>query len=421
MAKAFGGNHLYAVLEHWFRLSLIVLVPFPKKRDGLSPSVPVGVPSCGHRLVFCYRARHVQHIFFRFVWIIGHIKHQLSFSLNGSNIGAQKHKLKKYGIVFDVIYKYPKKNIMNRVNNPSKYLKDIVEINQIYCIGFGIDHLTDVGKKSNTISDILSERKKSETVTGKSGSLRENTVGKFVRKIPENKITRTVHIKYYSKRFEKDIAFDRDFIVWEKELLHRFNLSLSKAITPQKETILYFPFQKHENSSEHYRKAGAAMNMAIQLGSYYQIFDENFDPIIPVTQYRNKSILPPGNYASVEEKLNAITDEINSVKANDDKKGNSYRFATLREHHPTEVTAGNGGFHEYLMFEFKDSDLMILENLISGNATYIFKLSKFDKEFQLDKQNAKTVKSYLARIVHGSMDEWNNRVSKYFKKIIATN
>jgi len=76
---------------------------------------------------------------------------------------------------------------MNRVLNSSKYLKDIVLPNQRYFIGFGISNLTDAGREHPILNDLISGRVHSSIITGKSGVLKENTYGKFVKKKPWSK------------------------------------------------------------------------------------------------------------------------------------------------------------------------------------------------------------------------------------------
>eukprot|EP00388_Colpodella_angusta_P012186 GDKJ01030959.1.p1 GENE.GDKJ01030959.1~~GDKJ01030959.1.p1 ORF type:complete len:164 (-),score=2.60 GDKJ01030959.1:344-811(-) len=155
--------------------------------------------------------------------------------------------------------------------------------------------------------------------------------------------------------------------------------------------------------------------MSIALGSYFMIYDSKFEPIVPVTKYEQRRMLPSGDY-SLKEKLEIIEQNINAqgnIPSN--SEGNSYRFAVLRQHNLIDVTMGVGGFNDYLLFEFADYDLAIMENLKTGNATYIFKLSKFDKTKSLNKQTASKDPSFIARIIHGSMDEWSKQVDKFFE------
>jgi hypothetical protein len=303
---------------------------------------------------------------------------------------------------------------MNRVNNPSKHLHGIIENGQKYYIGFGQKELTELGKKNNDIQELITNKRTRIIVKGRTGVLKENTLGKYIRKQPERKTSVWKHIEYYSTKHEKQIAYDREFNIWEKELLHKFDLELSKHITPQGETIFCFPLFKKEDTDIHYLKAGAAMNMAILLGKYFMFYTENLEPIIPVTKVKDSSILPAGQYGSVREKLEVIAENLKLANGAKDNTGNSYRFALLKDHNPDEVTIGLGGFNEYLMFEYEKDDLIILENLRSGNASYIFRLSKFDKNKELDKQNAKEDPSFIERIIHNNMEEWERKMGKFF-------
>lgn len=304
---------------------------------------------------------------------------------------------------------------MKRVNTPEKYLKDIVEEGSYYYIGFSHQELTDVAKSNLEISQLLSGQKEKIIVTGKKGPLRENTQGKLVRKQPEQKTSVWRHIEYYSERFQRMIDYDREFSIWEKEILHKFNLELTVARTPQGEAIFHFPRFKMENNDNHYHKAGAAMNMSIVLGKFYMLYDTSLEPIIPVTKIEDKSILPAGQYGNVREKLDTVEKNLLAAGgSSQDSRGNSYRFAILKELEPTDVIMGNGGFNEYLIFEFNQNKLLVFENLKTGNATYIFDQEKFDPNKELDKQTAKNDPSFRKRIIHENMDAWTKEINTLF-------
>lgn len=302
---------------------------------------------------------------------------------------------------------------MKRILNPAKHLKNLVQDGKTFYIGFGIKNLTDIARSHPGIIDLIDNKQSSVIVTGKKGILKENTKGKVVRKQPESKETIWKHIHYYSKRFGKDIDYDREFHIWEKELLHKYNLALESAITPQGETILHFPAFIMDDNKETYLKAGAAMNMAIALGSYFLPYDHKFEPLVPVTKIDNKRILPPGNY-TVSEKLEMIKKDLINTGDGAVSEGNSYRFALLNEKEPSDVTMGLGGFNEYLMFEYANNDLMVLENLKTGNATFLFSLSKFHKREDLNKQTAITDPAFLKRIIHHNLDDWSRQFASYF-------
>lgn len=303
---------------------------------------------------------------------------------------------------------------MKRILNPAKHLQNLLPEGNIFYIGFGIKDLTEVGKGHPGVMDLIAGSKTSVIVSGKKGALRENTIGKLVRKQPEAKESIWKHIHYYSKRFGKEIDYDRQFHVWEKTMLHKYNLALEVAITPQGETILHFPAFTMQQNEDTYLRAGAAMNMAIALGSYFLPYDHKFEPLVPVTKFEKKQILPPGRY-SISEKLEIIDRELVSSVGGEVSEGNSYRFAVLKEKNPTDVTMGIGGFNEYLMFEFVNEDLIVLENLKTGNATFVFKLSNFNKKEDLNKQTATVNPSFLKRIIHNNLDDWSRQFGTYFR------
>lgn len=302
---------------------------------------------------------------------------------------------------------------MKRVNSPSKHIKGIVENGKKYYIGFGIKNLTELGKDHKGLNQLIAGVKTSLLVTGKSGTLRENTKGKMVRKQPENKVSIWKHIHFYSARFGHDIDYDREFNVWEKELLHKYELELEVAKTPQGEIVVHFPMFVMEDTEAHYMKAGAAMNMCIALGGYFLPYDYKFEPIVPVTIFEQRRILPPGNQ-TLAEKLEIIENNIKRESSGETSTGNSYRFAMLKAQNPKDVTMGLGGFDEYLMFEYPRHNLMVLENLKSGNATYLFDLAKFNKKKSLNKQMAQAEPGFLKRIVHENIISWSNQMSNYF-------
>lgn len=302
---------------------------------------------------------------------------------------------------------------MKRVINPSSHLHGIVPIGKTFYIGFGIKNLTDLGNEHQGLAQLISGMQSTLIVSGKKGVLKDNTHGKLVRKQPENKESIWKHIHYYSKRFEKDIDYDREFHVWEKEILHKYNLALEAAKTPQGEMILHFPAFKMEDDENTFSKAGAAMNIAIALGSYFMVYDNNFEPIVPVTKFESRKLLASGNLTIIE-KLELIKTELAEHGNLPTSEGNSYRFALLKERKPVEVTMGIGGFNEYLMFEYPEQDLMILENLKTGNATFLFTLSKFNKNKELNKQNAPGDSSFLKRIIHNNLEDWDRQFSSFF-------
>lgn len=303
---------------------------------------------------------------------------------------------------------------MNRVLNSKSHLENLLVNGVKYYIGFGVKNLTTEGIGYRDLTELIKGNVSDIIVMGNKGPLKENIHGKWGRKQPPRKVDKDVHIDYVNKHGTR-VEFDRTYEVWEKEILHKYRLSLKRARSPQDETILYFPLLKYEDDVAHFSIAKAAMNIAIYLGGYFQIYNNIFEPIMPITATLNKKILEKGT-GNVIDKLQEIKEIIELNLTDENNTGNSYRFAVLKEYNITDIYNGIGGFNEYFQFEFATDNVLILENLRAGNATFIFKLSEFNPQTTLDKQNVRTEKGFLERVVHTNLENWQLKLQKYLSK-----
>lgn len=301
---------------------------------------------------------------------------------------------------------------MNRVINALSHLERILKNGDEFIIGFGSKSLTTVGLLYSGLIELIDGNISDLLVQGKKGPLKENVHGKFVRKQPEIKKVINRHIEYTRKNGGK-ISYDRDFEVWERQMLHKYNLKLKRGTSPQGEIILYFDPLVFDSTNESYlNMAKSAMNICIILGGYFQLYDYKLEPIVKVTATLDKKILSKGT-GSVNSKLEELKKEFFGENSKLDNSGNSYRFSVLQEFKVTDIYDGEGGFNEYFHFEFADDNIVLLENLRSGNASYIFDLKKYDINFALDKSNAIRHPAFLKRIIHYNLDNWRSVLMSY--------
>lgn len=304
---------------------------------------------------------------------------------------------------------------MGRVINSKSHLENLLKEGEKYYVGFGVKNLTTDGVLYKDLQELIKDGIDELTVRGTKGPLKENIHGKWIRKTPEEKETIEKHIDFVNKN-GTHVEYDRTYHRWIKVILHNYKLVLKKAKTPQDETILYFPLFTYENNDAHFLRAKAAMNIAIFLGGYYQVYDEKFEPVVKITETLKRKILDKGSGNSVTEKLDVIKDLVFSDSDKDTEgAGNSYRFAVLKEFEITDVYNGIGGFNEYFQFEFANDNILLFENLRVGNATYICKLSDFNSFAGLDKQNIKKQKGFITWIRHTNLEKWRSELSKYLK------
>ncbi|MFU1857247.1 hypothetical protein ACK8HY_09540 [Sphingobacterium sp. NGMCC 1.201703] len=301
---------------------------------------------------------------------------------------------------------------MGRVINALPHLEGLLSEGESFIIGFGTKSLTTEAIHYRDLGELVKGNIDDLLVRGKKGYLKENIFGKFVRKQPENKQTVNKHIKY-TRKDGRLIEYDRVFEVWEKELLHKFGLILYKGRSPQDEVILHFPKMIFNSNDEMVLlRAKAAMNIASALGGYFQIYNLNLEPVLKVTATFDRKILAKG-VGGISNKLEQIQQEFFGGNRTKDNSGNSYRFSVLKDYNVTDIYDGEGGFNEYFHFEFASDNIVLLENLRSGNATYIFDLSKYDKNFVLDKSNAKLHPAFLKRVIHHNLENWKIVLSNY--------
>ena len=153
------------------------------------------------------------------------------------------------------------------------------------------------------------------------------------------------------------------------------------------------------------------VNLFLEIFGVCEILNKNKCPEVATAKLKraNWQILPEGEI--VWERVNQIAGDIqdsNELVVQLQK----YRFKTIIQHKPDFVYYGNGGFHGYLVFVFKKKNMVLMENMIYGNATYVFcdnweELSKLSK--------AEIIKHNLQekRLVH--RESWTSQIGKLFR------
>lgn len=140
------------------------------------------------------------------------------------------------------------------------------------------------------------------------------------------------------------------------------------------------------------------INLFLELYGRCIILGKNKAPLatsVPMKR-ANWQILPEG--AIVWEKVSQTAGKI-ADKRELVGQMQKHRFDTIIKYRPDELYYGTGGFHGYLVFVFKSKQIVVMENMVYGNATYVFNddwknLSKLSKA-EIIRDNL-----HLKRIVH---------------------
>lgn len=125
---------------------------------------------------------------------------------------------------------------------------------------------------------------------------------------------------------------------------------------------------KDESSSEDIKHV---INLFLEFFGSCELLTENLLPAfanIPTTRV-NWRILPEGDYPW--ERLAKAAGDLSSnrpMKA----KYQEHSINTILGYKPSGLVYGAGGFRGYLVFKFPSKNLFVMENVLYGNATYVF-------------------------------------------------
>lgn len=165
----------------------------------------------------------------------------------------------------------------------------------------------------------------------------------------------------------------------------------------------YFATDGISNSDRNKDLIKHCINLFLELFGVCELFDKSFTPIVkqlPVKRV-NWQILPEGEKPWIY--LSSLADENKNV--NDKQKNlEKYRIETILGYKPDELYYGKGGFHGYLVFVFKKKKLVVMENIMYGNATYIF-----DKNWKALSQMTK------AEIIQDKLMKYRLQHNHYWK------
>lgn len=153
------------------------------------------------------------------------------------------------------------------------------------------------------------------------------------------------------------------------------------------------------------------INLFLEIFGVCTILDKNKCPEVLSAPLKraNWQILPEGEI--VWERVNQI---VGNIQDSSELVGKlqKYRFMTIIQYKPNIVYYGKGGFHGYLVFVFKNRRLVLMENMIYGNATYIFR-DNWEELSKLSKAEIQKYNLYDKRLVH--RESWPMQIGKLLR------
>lgn len=151
-----------------------------------------------------------------------------------------------------------------------------------------------------------------------------------------------------------------------------------------------------------------AINLFLELFGECEIRRSDLSTFTPPNVKRvNWSLLPPGQYPwdKVQKHVRSLVKGIHSRYSNVMLS----RQEVISRHEPDEVYIGHGGFRSYVAYVFSDKNLVILESVLSNNATYVFE-KDWEKFSMLTKAEILNNSYQKARLIHSS--GWEQRLNQ---------
>ena len=301
-----------------------------------------------------------------------------------------------------------------RIQNANKYLPFFLQEGEYFHVGLLFeDFLQKVDLKKYNFSEDF--KKDSKIVPpAKGATTRSNIHGKFTRKQPEEKTTKTVHISF-NKKDGTHIEYDRDYHVFVKELRHKFNISLNYKINKHGQKVIVSDKLLFDDLYNNIQKNTHVINIFCEISNDFEIFNIDLEPAIHFNKKFEEDILPKGRLEDNDtfDELTAFAGRY--TKNENETKAFQKRLHVLKDFQPDIRGKGPSNFFGYIVFGFKDLGIAILETMYSDNATYIFKLSDFENNAIKDKQTVLKEKLLLKRIFH--YGDWEDRIKRYIDNV----
>jgi hypothetical protein len=187
-----------------------------------------------------------------------------------------------------------------------------------------------------------------------------NIKGKYVRQQPENKITKTVEIKYKKKDGTK-VEYKRDFHVYAKELLHQYQIPITFRENIHGQQVVVSPLLAFDNTQSSNMKNTHIINMFCEICNDYEVFTDNLEPAIKFNKRFEDELLPQGKLSEAINFENVANIAHRTIRNEQKAKAFIERLKVIQEFNPDIRGKGPQGFFGYIVLGFSDKKIVVLE------------------------------------------------------------
>lgn len=301
-----------------------------------------------------------------------------------------------------------------RIRNIDKHLKFFLTEKENYYIGIPFDEYlkSPFLSKYNLPTSFPTQSSYSTEPLPKGSVTKANSNGKYGRKQPEEFEEIIRRIDYVRKKDKVRVKYDRTYKVYKKVLLHQFKSKLYFVTNQHGEQLVVSERLKFDQNNS--VKSSHIANIFNEIFNQFEVYDNDLNPAIHFNTKFNELILPSGTLDdnSFDELV-----EINKRFTKDEEKQKAFqkRLQLIKSYNPDIRGKGPTGFLGYLVFGFSDIDIVILENMYAGNATYVFTTNNFENNIISDKQTVLNQKLHEKRFFHN--EGWVKLISRYMEKL----
>lgn len=261
--------------------------------------------------------------------------------------------------------------IKKRINNISKYLTGFEANENIVIV---VDDIERFGNKLVSLgfdSSLPLGEKILPSVVGSVSEYNANGLYEKLRDLPKETfyVSQTRDVKDWHGNYHS-VSMDIPYKRYQTQFVEAPSQELS--ILKDRDNNKIIASDKIAYTEDNKPLIKHTINLFLEVFGECNIVDEEFfsrqrTPIKRVTW----NILPQGKmpWEQLREPLIELLEKTD-VESKEDSLN---RFEFINSFSPDFVATGNGGFNDYVVFGFTNSDLYVLENSFAGNATYIFR------------------------------------------------
>lgn len=298
-----------------------------------------------------------------------------------------------------------------RVVNAQNVLFDLVPYGESFRVGLAFnDELinnTDLNKFGLSKDFKADEPQLPKPAGARS---RVNRRGLWVRQQPEEKEEIKRHIKYKTKD-GTTVEYDRIFNIYKKVLLDKLGIELTFVQHEEVGPLIVSPVLVNDEEEKNHRLNAHVINLFLEIFKDFEILRENYEYYFKAEEEFPHVILPEGSLSDPRI-FNEFVDVVTEHNKASERDPFIRRLDVFKEFKAT--LKSSKGLNGYAVIEFEGKNIVAVESLKQGHATYLFNKKDYEETIVNDKQQVIRNELMLKRFYHTS--GWERNVRRFINR-----